>query len=69
MEVSPNYGYLCGGPHTKDYSILGGVDGGFRDRLGPVEWLLFSDLLPAFKRKHWRSLDVEAGDRSGSGDS
>ena len=27
MEVSPNQGYLCGGPYDKDYSILGSVAG------------------------------------------
>ena len=27
MGVSQNYGYLFGGPHNKDYSILGSILG------------------------------------------
>ena len=27
MEVPQNKGYLLGGPHNKDYSVLGGVLG------------------------------------------
>ena len=27
MGVSQNYGYLFGGPHSKDYSILGSILG------------------------------------------
>ena len=27
MGDSPNWGYLLGGPHNKDYSILGSISG------------------------------------------
>ena len=27
VKVSQNYGYLVGGPHNKDYSILGSILG------------------------------------------
>ena len=50
MGVSQNWGYRFGGPHNKDYSILGSILGS--PYFGKVQYKVVQDFL----NPHWRSV-------------
>ena len=46
MGVSPNHGYLFGGPYNQDCSIMGSILGFFYLGKLPCHWIAFKALNP-----------------------